>query len=98
MLDRFVSAHRSAIAEDFDGDLVFLSRSAFDLEYTGKQSTDISFTDVKDIHRREPIGDRILHRYVDHTKLISGTPVKDRHRSQLVFRSPDDLLFGRCTA
>jgi peptide chain release factor 3 len=54
MLDRFVTAYRSAIAEDFDGDLVFLARSAFDLEYTAKQSTDISFTDVKDIHRREP--------------------------------------------
>jgi peptide chain release factor 3 len=52
MLDRFVTTHRSAIAEDFDGDFVFLARSAFNLEYTAKQSADISFTDVKDIHRR----------------------------------------------
>jgi peptide chain release factor 3 len=53
MLDRFVTTYRSAIAEDFDGDPVFMARSAFDLEYTGKQATDIAFTDVKDIHRRE---------------------------------------------
>jgi peptide subunit release factor RF-3 len=51
MLDRFVATYRSAIAEDFDGDLVFLARSAFDLEYTGEHNADISFTDVKDIHR-----------------------------------------------
>jgi peptide chain release factor 3 len=53
MLDRFVTTYRSAIAEDFDGDLVFLVRNAFDLEYTGEKNTDISFTDVKDIHRRK---------------------------------------------
>jgi len=54
MLDRFVATYRSAIAEDSDGDLVFLARNAFDLEYTGKQNADISFTDVKDIHRHKP--------------------------------------------
>ncbi len=54
MLDRFVTTYRSAIAEDFDGDLVFLARSAFDLEYTGEHNLDISFTDVKDVHRRKP--------------------------------------------
>jgi len=54
ILDRFATTHRSAIAEDFDDDLVFLARSAFDLEYTGEQNADISFTDVKDIHRGKP--------------------------------------------
>jgi peptide chain release factor 3 len=53
ILDQFVTAHRSTIAEDFDGDLVFLARNAFDLDYTAKQSTGIAFTDVKDIHRRK---------------------------------------------
>ncbi|MFY9694061.1 MAG: peptide chain release factor 3 [Xanthobacteraceae bacterium] len=53
MLDRFAATYRSSIAEDFDGDLVFLARSAFDLEYTGQHNPAISFTDVKDIHRRE---------------------------------------------
>jgi peptide chain release factor 3 len=54
MLDRFVMTYRSAIAEDSDGDLVFLARNAFDLEYTGDKNADISFTDVKDIHRQKP--------------------------------------------
>src|ERR1700726_2208916 len=56
LLDPFVASYRSAIAEDFDGDLVFLARNAFDLEYTGEHNPAISFTDVKDIHRREPAG------------------------------------------
>jgi peptide chain release factor 3 len=51
-LERFVDAHRSAIAEDLDGDLVFLARNAFNLEYTGRESPGIIFTDVKDIQRR----------------------------------------------
>jgi peptide chain release factor 3 len=51
LIDQFVGKHRSAIAEDLDGDVVFLARNAFDLEYTGKQNTGIAFTDVKDVHR-----------------------------------------------
>ena len=54
MIDRFVTTYRSSIAEDLDGDLVFLARNAFDLDYTGEHNTDISFTDVKDIHRLKP--------------------------------------------
>jgi peptide chain release factor 3 len=49
--ERFVDAHRSAIAEDLDGDLVFLARNAFNLEYTGRESPGMVFTDVKDIQR-----------------------------------------------
>ncbi len=52
LIDQFVSKHRSAIAEDLDGDVVFLARNAFDLDYTGKQNAGIAFTDVKDVHRR----------------------------------------------
>jgi peptide chain release factor 3 len=55
LLDRFVMTYRSAIAEDFDGDLVFLARNAFDLEYTGEQNAGISFADVKDIDRHESV-------------------------------------------
>jgi peptide chain release factor 3 len=51
-LDQFAASYPSAIAEDFDGDLVFLARNAFNLEYTGDHNPAISFTDVKDIHRR----------------------------------------------
>jgi len=52
-LDQFVAGHRSSIAEDFDGDLVFLARSAFDLDYTSEQNAAITFSDVKDIHRNK---------------------------------------------
>jgi peptide chain release factor 3 len=56
LLDQFVASYRSSIAEDFDGDLVFLARNAFDLEYTGEHNPGISFSDVKDIHRRKQAG------------------------------------------
>ena len=56
VLDAFVNSYRSSIAEDFDGDLVFLARNAFDLEYTGEHNPAISFTDVKDIHQRDRAG------------------------------------------
>jgi peptide chain release factor 3 len=50
IFDAFVAAHRSAIAEDLDGDFVFLARNAFNLDYTGQQNAGIRFTDVKDTH------------------------------------------------
>ena len=53
VLDQFVASYRAAIAEDLDGDLVFLARNAFNLDYTGKQSPGIIFTDVKDIKKRK---------------------------------------------
>jgi peptide chain release factor 3 len=53
-LDRFVARRGSAIAEDLDGDIVFLARNAFDLGYTGDQNREIVFTDIKDVHRRPP--------------------------------------------
>jgi peptide chain release factor 3 len=54
ILDRFVNEFHSSIAEDFDGDLVFLARNAFNLEYTGDHNKEITFSDVKDIHKRKP--------------------------------------------
>jgi peptide chain release factor 3 len=53
ILDQFVKRYSSSIAEDFDGDPVFLARGAFDLEYTGKNNKDIFFADVKDLYRRK---------------------------------------------
>ena len=50
-VETFVTAHRSAIAEDVDGDPVFLARSNFDLDYTGQRNPDLTFRDVKDIQR-----------------------------------------------
>ena len=49
--EQFVASYRAAIAEDLDGDLVFLARNAFNLDYTGQQSPGIVFTDVKDIRK-----------------------------------------------
>ena len=49
VFDKFVNSYRSAIAEDLDGDLVFLARNDFNLDYTGQQSPGIEFTNVKDV-------------------------------------------------
>ena len=48
-LDEFVEANRSGIAEDLDGDLVYLARSQFYLDYTRERAPGIVFTDVKDV-------------------------------------------------
>ncbi|MGH6676784.1 MAG: peptide chain release factor 3, partial [Xanthobacteraceae bacterium] len=53
ILDRFMTSYPSSIANDADGDPVFLARTAFDLEYTGAHNKDVVFSEVKDIHRRE---------------------------------------------
>jgi len=50
-LDQFATRFSSSMAEDFDGDLVFLSRSSFDLDYTGENNPGITFSDVKDVHK-----------------------------------------------
>jgi peptide chain release factor 3 len=50
-LDTFVAANGSGIAEDLDGDLVFLARNQFYLDYTRERAPGIVFTDVKDVKR-----------------------------------------------
>src|SRR5205085_4935146 len=52
VIDRFVASNSHSIAEDADGDPVFLARNNFNLDYTGKQNSAITFTDVKDVHAR----------------------------------------------
>jgi len=52
-LDGFVEKNRFSIAEDLDGDMVFLAKNAFNLDYTGKQSPGIRFMDIKDVHARK---------------------------------------------
>jgi len=51
LLDTFVTRHRSAIADDVDGDPVFLSPSAFNLRYDQERASDITFTDIKDYQK-----------------------------------------------
>ncbi|HWM48075.1 MAG TPA: peptide chain release factor 3 [Xanthobacteraceae bacterium] len=52
VLDKFVASYRSAIAEDLDGDLVFLARNEFNLDYTGQQSPGIVFRNIKESQAR----------------------------------------------
>ena len=56
LLERFVAHYRRAIAQDIDGDVVFLARNTFDLDFTGRENTDISFSDVKDFYGRSNTG------------------------------------------
>ena len=52
MLDEFVATNGSGIAEDLDGDRVFLARNAFYLDYTRERAPGIAFADVKDVKNR----------------------------------------------
>jgi peptide chain release factor 3 len=47
-LDEFVSANYSSVAEDLDGDKVFMARNQFILDYTRERAAGIVFTDIKD--------------------------------------------------
>ncbi len=48
-LDEFAEANRFGMAEDLDGDPVYLARSQFYLDYTRERAPGIVFTDVKDV-------------------------------------------------
>ena len=50
-IDAFVAANASAIAEDLDGDLVFLARNQFYLDYARERATAIRFDDIKDVRK-----------------------------------------------
>ena len=54
--NEFIAAHRSALAEDLDGDAVCLFRSAFYVDYTLQNWPGVTFTDIKDIHARNKLG------------------------------------------
>ncbi|CAH1655117.1 peptide chain release factor RF3 [Hyphomicrobiales bacterium] len=49
--ERFLNAHGSSIANDLDGDPVFLASNAFSLKYEQDRWKDITFTDVKDYQK-----------------------------------------------
>jgi peptide chain release factor 3 len=51
-LDTFVKANSLGIADDLDGDPVFLARNQFYLDYTRERAPGIVFTDVKDRHAK----------------------------------------------
>jgi peptide chain release factor 3 len=52
-LGDFVSANNSSIAEDLDGDAVFLAKNQFYLDYTRERAPDIAFTDIKDVKNKK---------------------------------------------
>jgi peptide chain release factor 3 len=49
--DAFVAANGSGVAEDVDGDLVFLAKNQFYLDYTRERSEGITFLNVKDVKK-----------------------------------------------
>jgi peptide chain release factor 3 len=48
-LDDFVAANGSSVADDLDGDAVFLAKNQFYLDYTRERAPAIAFTDIKDV-------------------------------------------------
>jgi peptide chain release factor 3 len=50
-LDDFVQANYSSVAEDLDGDRVFMARNQFILDYTSERAPGLVFTDIKDVKK-----------------------------------------------
>jgi peptide chain release factor 3 len=48
----FVQANYSSVAEDLDGDKVFMARNQFILDYTRERAPGMTFTDIKDVKHR----------------------------------------------
>ncbi|QGM48100.1 peptide chain release factor 3 [Methylocystis heyeri] len=51
VLKSFIESHGSAIADDIDGDPVFMAPSAYSLNYDAERNTKIVFSDVKDYQK-----------------------------------------------
>jgi peptide chain release factor 3 len=49
--DAFVQTNYSSVAEDLDGDRVFMARNQFILDYTRERAPGITFTDIKDVRK-----------------------------------------------
>jgi peptide chain release factor 3 len=54
-LESFVQANYSSVAEDLDGDRVFMARNQFILDYTGERAPGIVFKDIKDVKNRDAV-------------------------------------------
>ncbi|BAT60766.1 peptide chain release factor 3 [Variibacter gotjawalensis] len=53
-LDTFITANNSGIAEDLDGDFVFMARNQFYLDHARERAPDVTFTDIKDVKNTGP--------------------------------------------
>ena len=51
-LETFVAANNSGVADDVDGDPVFLAKNQFYLDYTRERAEGIAFSSVKDVKKR----------------------------------------------
>ncbi|MGY3614774.1 peptide chain release factor 3 [Bradyrhizobium sp. USDA 10063] len=51
-LDAFIASNSSGIADDVDGDPVFMARNEFYLGYTQERAEGITFSNVKDVKRK----------------------------------------------
>ena len=56
ILNAFLTANAAAIADDLDGDVVFLARNQFYLDYAREHAPGVRFTDIKDIYNRPATG------------------------------------------
>jgi peptide chain release factor 3 len=54
-IDDFVQANYSSVAEDLDGDRVFMARNQFILDYTRERAPGVVFTDIKDVKNNDPV-------------------------------------------
>jgi peptide chain release factor 3 len=52
LIDQFVETNYSSVAEDLDGDRVFMSRNQFILDYTRERAPGVTFTDIKDVKEK----------------------------------------------
>lgn len=52
-LEAFIAANSSGVADDVDGDPVFLAKNEFYLGYTRERAEGIAFTNVKDVKKVE---------------------------------------------
>jgi peptide chain release factor 3 len=51
-LEAFIAGNASSIADDVDGDPVYLAKNEFYLGYTKERAEDITFSNVKDVKKR----------------------------------------------
>ena len=51
-LDAFIAANGSGVADDVDGDPVFLAKNEFYLGYTRERAEGIVFSSVKDVKKK----------------------------------------------
>jgi peptide chain release factor 3 len=51
-LDAFIAANNSSIADDVDGDPVYLAKNEFYLGYTRDRAEGITFAEIKDVKKQ----------------------------------------------